>query len=226
MTSTSAELFAAIGADDPGRVRAILALDPGLAAARDAHGVSALMQARYRADRALTEAVMAHVNTLDLFEAASFGDLDRITELLAYDPALVDAISGDGFTALHFAAFFGQTEAARLLVNHGADVDAHGRGWMTGTALNSAATAGHIDAARVLLAAGADPDARQSGGWTPLHAAVRRGGADLATMLLVAGADPAAVNDEGRSVLDLARDGADAETCAVVQAALGGDEGG
>ena len=163
MTSTSTELFVAIEADDPERVRAILARDPSLAAARDAHGVSALMQARYRADRALTEAVMAHVEALDLFEAASFGDLDRITELLAYDPALIDACSGDGFTALHLAAFFGQTEAVRLLVNHGADVDTHGRGWMTGTALNSAASAGHTDAAGVLLAAGADPDARQSG---------------------------------------------------------------
>ena len=41
-------------------------------------------------------------------------------------------------------------------------------------------------------------------------------------MLLTAGADPAAINDEGRSVLDLAREGADPDTCAVVEAALGG----
>ena len=178
------------------------------------------MQARYRSDRALTGAVRAHVDTMDLFEAASFGELDRITELLAYDPALIDGFSGDGFTALHFAAFFGGPEAARLLINHGADIDTHGRGWMTGTALNSAASAGHGDTARILLAAGADPDARQAGGWTPLHAAAHRGDAELARTLLGAGADPAATNDEGQSVLDLARETADPDTLAVVEAAL------
>ena len=47
-----------------------------------------------------------------MFEAATFGDLDRLTELLAEDPELVDAISGDGFTPLHLAAFFGQSDAA------------------------------------------------------------------------------------------------------------------
>lgn len=219
MTSTSSELFVAIEAGDAGRVRTILAGDPSLATARDADGVSALMRARYRADRAITDAVLVHLDAMDLFEAASFGDLDRITELLAYDPALIDGFSGDGFTSLHLAAFFGGPEAARLLINHGADVDAHGRGWMTGTALNSAASAGRADTAGVLLAAGADPDARQAGGWTPLHAAAHGGNAALARLLLGAGADRGAVNDEGRSVLDLARETADKDTLAVVEAA-------
>lgn len=218
MTSTSSEFFAAIEAGDAARARAILSEDSTVAIARDEHGVSALMLARYRGDRALTDAVLVHVSTLDLFEAASFGELDRITELLAYDPALIDGFSGDGFTALHFAAFFGGPESARLLINHGADPDAHGRGWMTGTALNSAASAGHVDTAGILLAAGADPDARQAGGWTPLHAAAHGGNAELARLLLEAGADPAALNDEGRSALDLARESADPDTVSVVEA--------
>ena len=52
MASTSAELFEAIEADDADRVRALLAEDPSLAGARDGHGVSALMRARYRSTRA------------------------------------------------------------------------------------------------------------------------------------------------------------------------------
>ena len=132
MASTSEELFAAIGAGDVVLVQAMLEDDPSLATARDAEGVSALMRARYGFDRGLIEALQSRVAQMDLFEAASAGDLDRLVELLAYDPASVDARSADGFTALHFAAFFGRPEAARLLVNHAADVDARGTGWMTG----------------------------------------------------------------------------------------------
>jgi len=43
-----------------------------------------------------------------------------LTELLAEDPELVDAMSGDGFTPLHLAAFFGQADAVRLLLARGA----------------------------------------------------------------------------------------------------------
>ena len=98
--------------------------------------------------------------------------------------------SGDGFTALHFAAFFGGPEVTSFLVTRGSQVDAHGTGWMTGTPLHSAASSDHVDVARVLLDAGASPDARQSGGWTPLHAAAHNGSAAMVTLLLEAGADP------------------------------------
>ncbi|MGZ4131615.1 MAG: ankyrin repeat domain-containing protein [Actinomycetota bacterium] len=221
MASTSEELFAAIEAGDDAWVRAILEEEPGLATARDASGVSALMQAGYRFDPALVDAVRARVEVLDVFEAASFGELDRLTALLEADPALATAVSGDGFTALHFAAFFAQPGAARLLLARGAAPDAHGSGWMTGTALHSAATSGSVDVAGMLLEAGADPNARQSHGWTPLHSAAPNGNAALTALLLASGADPAAVNDDGTSVLELAREGGDAATIAAVGSALG-----
>ena len=56
MASTSDALFEAIAAADVRRVRALLADEPSVAMARDEHGVSALMQARSRFDRGLTEA--------------------------------------------------------------------------------------------------------------------------------------------------------------------------
>jgi adenosylhomocysteine nucleosidase len=220
MTSTAGDLFEAIEASDVEGVRRILASRPELAASRDADGVSALLRARYRLDRALVEAVRAELPALDVFEAAALGDLDRLATLLADDPALASARAGDGFTPLHLAAYFGTPAAARLLLDRGADPDARGTGWMTGTPVHSAASAGHADSVALLLAAGADPDARQSGGLTALHAAAHRG--DLATVsaLLDAGADARVTAEDGRDALAFAEEGGDTATIGRIRAAL------
>ena len=218
--ASSEDLFRAIEAGDAAAVRALLAEDPALAAARDGHGVSAALQARYHREPELEATIRAVGPPPDVFEAAAFGDAVRLAELLDDDPAGATAYSGDGFTALHFAAFWGGVEVARLLLDRGAEVDAHGRGWMTGTALHSAASNRDADVVEVLLAAGADPGARQSGGWTPLHGAAHNGDARTAGLLLAAGADPSACNDDGRSVLELAEEGGDARTVELVRSAL------
>jgi ankyrin repeat protein len=220
MASTSDELFEAIEAGDVGRVDAMLDADPTLASSRDASGVSPLMRARYRFDKALTEAVKRRLEVLDVFEAAAFGDLDRLTELLEAEPSLVNDYSGDGFTALHFAAFFGRHEAAALLIERGAEVDSFGRGWMTGTPMHSAVSRTHADVVRILLDAGANPNVRQSAGWTPLHAAAMNGDLTSVELLLAAGADPTATNEEGRSVTDLANESGDDATADRIRSAL------
>lgn len=220
MASTSEDLFAAIESGEIDRVTEMLDDDPSLATSRDAEGVSALMRARYRLEEALADAVRTRVPDLDLFEAASLGEVKRVTELLAIDPASAHAVSGDGFTVLHLAAFFGHADVARLLLTHGAAVDARGTGWMVGTALHSAASAKRTHVVRVLLEAGADPNARQSGGWTPLHAAARNGDSGSVALLLAAGSDAAAVNDEGASVLEMSQETGDDEATAMIEAAL------
>jgi ankyrin repeat protein len=220
MASTSDDLFAAVEAGDAGGVEAILDADPPVASARDASGVSALMRAIYRFDVDMVEMLRTRVEGLDVFEAAALGDVDRLEELLVAEPSLATAYSGDGFTALHFAAFFGVQGAAARLIEHGAEVDAFGRGWMTGTALHSAVSRLQSDVVRVLLAAGANPNLRQSAGWTPLHAAAMNGDLASVELLLAAGADPAATNDEGRSVSDLAHERGDDATKERITSAL------
>jgi uncharacterized protein len=220
MASTHQQLFEAIEADDVEEVRRLVTENPSLAIARDDHGVSALMRALYRMNLGLVDAVKDRVDELDVFEAASFGDLDRLTTLLDAEPALVTGYSEDGFTPLHFAAFFGRPEAAALLLARGAEVDAFGRGWMTGTALHSAVSRSRSDIVRSLLDAGADPNVRQTAGWTPLHAAAANGDLPSVEPLLEAGADPAATNEEGRSVLQMAEERGDAATIARIRSAL------
>jgi ankyrin repeat protein len=222
MGSTEGSFFAAIEAGAAEEVRAMVAAEPSLASARDEHGVSAVMRARYRSDQELLVAVLSGDPALDVFEAASLSDVERVRELLDADPSSATAYSADGFTALHFPAFFGGVACARALVERGADVDAHGRGWMTGTPLNSAAAGRHADVARLLLEGGADPDARQGSGWTPLHSAAHNGDPDMVVLLLAHGADPAATNDEGVTVLSMAEQSGNQDVMARVRDALSG----
>jgi ankyrin repeat protein len=220
MASTSEDLFTAIEAGDAGGVEAILDGDPAAANARDTSGVSALMRALYRFDPDLVESVRTRADALDVFEAAALGEVDRLRVVLDGDPSSATVYSGDGFTALHFAAFFGELGAAALLIERGAEVDAFGRGWMTGTPLHSAASRLQSDLVRILLEAGANPNLRQSAGWTPLHAAAMNGDLTSAELLLAAGADPGAANDEGRNVADLASESGDEATIERIRSAL------
>lgn len=216
MASTSEDFFDAIEAGDVERVRALLGDDPSLGRARDGDGLSALLRARYRLDRALVAAVREHAGDLDAAEAAALGEIDRLAVLLDADRSLVEHRTPDGFTLLHLAAFFAGAEAVRLLLARGADVDARGTGWMTGTALHSAVSAHDAEAVRALLDAGAEVDARQSGGLTPLHAAAHHGDTAIVRLLLGTGADPSRAADDGRDARAFAADGATAETIALL----------
>jgi ankyrin repeat protein len=220
MASTADGLFGAIEAGDERTVRRILDDDPELAVSRDDQGVSALMRAVYRFDAATAAAIREGVGETDVFEAAALGDPERLEVLLDAEPALASAYSGDGFTALHFAAFFGSPDAVRVLLARGAEVDAFGRGWMTGSALHSAVSRARSDVVGVLLAAGANANVRQSAGWTPLHSAAHNGDLASVDLLLEAGADPAANNEEGRTVFDLAQEQGDEATVERIRRAL------
>ena len=200
------DVHAAIEAGDEERVRELARIDASVAGERDENGLSALMKAKYRGQQAIADALLAAEPELDVFEAAAFGRTDRLRELLEDDPELVCARSSDTFTPLHYAAFFSSPEAARLLVDHGADVDAVADAFDAVRPLHSAAAAGRRDICALLLEAGADANARQSGGFTPLHAAAQSGDEELARMLLARRADPAAVTDDGRRPRDLGLD--------------------
>src|SRR4249919_3994265 len=125
MTSPEQELIDAVSSDDAARVAELVATDPFLATVRDRDGVSAIMRSRYRFDRAATDALLAVDPELDVFEATALGYIDRLRERLLEDHWRATAYSTDGFTALHFAAFFGKAEAARTLLDGGAAVNAY-----------------------------------------------------------------------------------------------------
>ncbi len=63
----------------------------------------------------------ARTTELSVFEAAAFGRVERLGQILDEDRTRAHAISDDGFTALHLAIFGGQVESVRLLLERGAD---------------------------------------------------------------------------------------------------------
>lgn len=89
-------------------------------------------------------------------------------------------------TPLHTAARMGQAEAARLLLEHGADPNV--RDSCRNTPLHAAAGYKDSKLAEMLLAAGADVNARNEEGDTPLSLAERAGAADTAALLRARGA--------------------------------------
>ncbi len=195
----NADVIEAIESGNAERLKELLAADRALGAARDAAGVSALMQALYRRRKDMAELLRRARPDLDIFEATSLGRADLVEEMVNRDPRLANARSADGFTPLHFAAFFGEESVARLLLEHHADAGAVANNPMRVQPLHSAAAARNLAIVRALLEHGAPVNARQQKGWTALHAAAQHGDKPMVEVLLKHGANPNAKDDEGRT---------------------------
>ncbi|MFA6958652.1 MAG: serine hydrolase [Thermoanaerobaculia bacterium] len=119
-----------------------------------------------------------------LWEAAKSGDGAAIESALG-EGADIEALdtrkSRSGRRALNWAAWFNHRDAIRLLLRHGAKIDAENA---TGfTALHHAAEAGSLEAADALLAAGADPNHRNGAGFLPAETARAQGHPEVAARI-------------------------------------------
>lgn len=193
---------------DLATVQGLLEVDPDLAEATDAAGVSALLHAAYKQHHAVAQLLLEKNRDLNLWEAAAFGQLERVEALL--DRGFrINVYSPDGFTPLGLACFFGHPACVKLLLDRGADANAPSRNDMQVRPLHSAVARAAADVAalivRALLAAGADVDATQQGGHTALHQAADRGLEPVVRLLLSAGARRDARSAAGRTPADHAR---------------------
>jgi ankyrin repeat protein len=189
-------IFDLIDAGDADGVRALVREDPAAAAARDEQGLSAVMRASYRGP-ALVDAVRSADPPLD--------PLDRIVVGEPGDLPAPDARTPDGFTGLHLAAFAGNAEAARRLLEAGAAPNVLATAsFAQVTPLGTSAFTGANDVARLLLEHGADTELTSDQGGTPLHSAAANGNRELVEMLLAHGASAQARTDNGETPADVA----------------------
>ena len=181
--------------------------------------VSPVREALYRGDRAAAEAAAGHA-ALDIFDAAALGRSARVRELVDAEPGLVQTLSGDGFSPLHFACFSGDVATTRLLVERGAPLERLAQSSFAPVRpLATAVFARGIETSSVLLEAGADPNGAEEGGFVPLHTAAENGDVRLVRLLLAHRADPLRATREGTTALDLARSGGHDECVRVLEAA-------
>lgn len=202
--ATDTEIVAAVQSGDVETVRTMLQQDPALASAKDPNGVSAVMHALYAHQPQIAELLIAAKPDLDIFEATAAGNQLRVSKILNCDTEAAKRWSADGFTALHFAAFFNRAEIARDLIRRGADVDAASHNAMKVTPLHSAAAAHSREIVRLLLEQGASADARQQGGWTALHAVAQNGDSEMVRDLIQHRADVQGRNHDGKTPADIA----------------------
>ncbi|OPY79830.1 MAG: photosystem I assembly protein Ycf3 [Syntrophorhabdus sp. PtaU1.Bin058] len=85
--------------------------------------------------------------------------------VLADKGANVNTKDSDAYTALHWAAYYGNIDVVRALIEKGADVNAQNN--RKQTPLHLAADKGHTNAAKLLVEKGADVNAKDMFGDTP-----------------------------------------------------------
>jgi len=206
----SAEIFDAIKEGNAGRVLELIEQSEGWRTASQ-DGISPLMMALYYGKSDIAQSLLEHDLSPSFHEACAVGRLDLVTRAAAANPAVVNARSADGFTALGLAIFFGQTPVARFLLDQGAEVNAQATNGQRVGAIHAAVSRKDRDMVSLLLGKGADPNLRQERGFTPLHGAAASGEKAIAELLLLHGADRTLLTEDGKSPADLARERGHAE---------------
>ena len=173
-------IFELIDAGDAEGLRALLAREPEQAALHDDQGLTAIMRAAYRGGDVFA-AVRDADPPLEPFDRIMVGESEGLPEPNARTP--------DGFTPLHMAAFAHNAQAARTLLEAGADPNVVATAsFARVTPLGTCAFAGANEVAKLLLEHGADTELTGDGDATPLRVAEANGNDELRELLLAHGA--------------------------------------
>jgi len=139
-----------------------------------------------------------------LFAAVRFRRVDELRQVLNRIPKeqvanVVNYTDSSGWTLLHFAAKDDSVDAARLLLDAGADLErVIPGGW---TVLHLAVCRARVETTRLLLQRGAAANCSNDSGETPLCRAAYNSSLELARLLLDHGADTKH-RHRGRRLLD------------------------
>ena len=134
--------------------------------------------------------------TDNLIYAAQDNDTNRIDSILKSRIVNINARSYHGYTALMWASEYGNLEAAKLLIENGADVNAKDK--YGDTALIEA---GHLEVVKLLIENGADVNVENEFGENALMRASEYGNLEKVKLLIEKEADVNAKNEDGKTAL-------------------------
>lgn len=146
----------------------------------------------------LLAALLTAADPQPLIDAAKVRDWVTVRALVERG-ADVNATAPDGATALHWASYWDDVEAAALLLGAGAEPSAAND--LGATPLWNASLNGSAAMVRALLGAGADPNAALLSGESPVTTAARTGSPEVLELLLAAGGDPNVRAARGQTAL-------------------------
>jgi ankyrin repeat protein len=200
----NSEIFEAIKGYDLSRIEEALPADVHLNDAKNEQGESAILLAVYYGRKKILQYLLDRRPLLDLFEASAVGDLARVEDQVRLGPDSINALTRDGWSPLHLAAFFGHKNVVECLLRHGARTDSTSNNPTANCPLHAAVVTGRTEIVEVLLREGSDVNAAAGGGWTPLLLAAGSGNEEMTKLLLEQGANRDAQNHEGETALSLA----------------------
>ena len=204
-----ADLLGAIRRGDAKTADDLLAAESNLANARDEQSNSPLLIATYFGKHDIVRLLLERGARPSFHEACALGLVDDVRRQQRETPALIGQRSHDGWPPLHLAAFFGQPETVKALLDAGADVRAVSHNSEANLAINAAAAGPRAERrpeiVRLLVGRGAPVDGRGSPeAHTPLHEAAFNGDLPLVRLLLESGADRTLRTGDGETALDIA----------------------
>lgn len=140
---------------------------------------------------------------VDIYTAATIGDIDRVKQIIGEDKSKATAATPGAYQPIWFAARRGHTAIVKLLVEHGASLQASTDGGMP---IHAAVNGNHLETVRALVEMGSSFAWKDTRGLVPANYARS---AEMLRLLFELGVDPAYQDDQGRSLLNsatLARD--------------------
>ncbi|WP_353287418.1 ankyrin repeat domain-containing protein [Wolbachia endosymbiont (group B) of Gerris lacustris] len=144
-----------------------------------------------------TDEINKITGATSLHSAASLGDLSKVTTLLKHN-AYIDARDHNGQTPLHCSIQSGNTEVAKYLIDHGANLNVQDNYYQKTntkyvyykTPLHYAIESGNTEIAKYLIDRGANPNIQDAYSKTPLYSAIYSGNTEIVNYLLDHNADP------------------------------------
>jgi ankyrin repeat protein len=200
----------------------VLKNNPAVAEQKTDNGISLLQFAAYCRNDFAVALFRKYKCQIDIYEAASVGDIVVLKNKLERQPALLNTYSADGFTPLGLASYFGHYDVVKILLEKGADPDLVSKNQFKVAPIHSACAASGYEIAKILIEFKADVNAKQMQGVTPLHSAAHNGNKQLVQLLIESGASLNSIMDNGQTPLSLAIEKGYNETADILRKYLQG----